>query len=168
MPRKQTAGQKAASAKRGGKLQLVPPAEKGNRRALKHGAWGREVDGLAHELEPALYEDNKHLDPRRNAPAVYRYLTLLVRIELVYRWLGTRKDPIFSNRRTGKAHAIYERLERWENQASKEEDRLAISPLTRARLKMDTAKTLDLANALSEEDPERRKAMLAGSGLEDE
>ncbi len=133
-------------------LKPWPPAEKGNERALKHGAYGRAPLKQAEALVPGIFEVNPHLDPARNGPAVERYAVLLARIDHVNEWLASRADPVFANRRTGKAHAIYDRLTEWERTASNEEDRLAISPLTRARLGLDTARAFDLAQIWASED----------------
>jgi hypothetical protein len=145
-------------------------AGRGNTRQQRHGALNdREVAQRAVEVAEEVWTDNPQLD-RRNAPAVIRYATLLARIERVYAWLDKQKDPVFSAPRKGKAHGIFERLERWERAASQEEDRLAISPLTRAKLGLDLAKAADLATAMSEPDPERRRRLMreAGFGEDDE
>ena len=136
-------------------LKPWPPAEKGNERAEARRLRTRaaQAGGGASAGSSRV---NPHLDPARNGPAVERYAVLLARIGHVNAWLASRADPVFANRRTGKAHAIYDRLTEWERTASNEEDRLAISPLTRARLGLDTARAFDLAQHwASEEDDDQ-------------
>lgn len=134
-------------------LRKGPPAPKGNQHAATHGAFGRSPEEQAEQLIEPIFQANPHLDRVRNGPQVARYAELLARIDHVHKWLATRADPVFSNRRTGAAHRIYNWLGQWERTASQEEDRLAISPLTRAKLGLDTAKAFDLAaHWASEED----------------
>jgi hypothetical protein len=107
----------------------------GNGRALRHGAHSAvRVEPRARELVPAILEANVHLDATRDGAAVVRYATTLARIEFVYRWLGERADPVFVDVDAGRAHGVFDRLERWERMASEAEQQLAIAPLTRARL----------------------------------
>jgi hypothetical protein len=118
----------------------APPnhAEPGNGRAVRHGAHSPElVEARARELAPQILGANGHLDAMRDGAAVARYAMALARVELVYRWLAEQGDPVFADVDAGVAHGIYERLERWERQADAAEDRLAIAPLTRARLGLD-------------------------------
>jgi transposase len=110
----------------------------GNARAVTHGAHRPEiVETRARELVPAILEANGHLDAVRDGAAVARYAMTLARVELVYRWLGGRGDPVFVDADLGVAHGIYGRLEQWERACDRAEDRLAIAPLTRARLGLD-------------------------------
>lgn len=120
-------------------------AQPGNTRRVTHNALGRDVEERGAELVAPIFAANPHLDPQRNGPGVLRYAVLLTRIDRVHRWLDEQSDPVFKNVRAGRVHGVYERLERWERAASLEEDRLAISPLTRAKLGLDTAKAFDLA-----------------------
>lgn len=143
-----------------------PPAPKGNKRAAKHDVYGGDLGAAAAELVPEVFEVNPQLDRRRNAQAVARLAILYARIGRAYEYLVEQPDPVFARR--GQVHPIYERLERWERQASAEEDRLAISPLTRARLGLDTLRAADLATAMSEPDPEKRRVLLDDVGLGDD
>jgi hypothetical protein len=121
-------------------LRPAPPnhARPGNARALRHGAYSPElVEARATELVPRVFEANGHLDSTRDGPAVWRYAVVLARVERAHSWLSEQGDPVFVDVAAGRAHGIYERLERWEKQADAAEDRLAIAPLTRARLGLD-------------------------------
>lgn len=138
----------AARARQLANLQAPPEhvcAKPDNRRSVTHGARASDVEEKSAELVAPIFAANPHLDPVRNGPAVARDAVLLTRIDRVHRWLDEQADPVFKNVRAGKTHGVYERLEKWERSASAEEDRLAISPLTRARLGLDTAKAFDLA-----------------------
>ena len=104
----------------------------------KHGARNdRLVEPRARELVGAIFESNNHLDEVRDGPAVFRYGVALARCERVYMWLCERDDVVFSDVEAGAVHAVYERLEKWERQCDNAEERLAIAPLTRARLGLD-------------------------------
>ena len=76
-----------------------------------------------------------HLDLRRDGPAVWRYNAItLARIDRVNAWLSERDDPVFSDLEAGEPHKVFERLSRWEKQASADEERLGISPGARVKL----------------------------------
>ena len=126
-----------------------PPFEKGNKVQLLHGTRSLEAEpafkSRAREFMPDIFDVNPHLDERRDGAAVLRYAVALARIEYVYDWLGER-DPVFSDVDKGVAHGIYDRLERWEKQADVAEERLAISPLTRARLGLDLVRARSAAD----------------------
>ena len=115
-----------------------PPFEPGNDAAVKHGARSPAlVEPRARELAPQILDANPHLDPMRDGAAVFRYSVALARIERVYAWLAEREDAVFDDTESGTTHGVYERLERWEKQADAAEERLALAPLTRARLGLD-------------------------------
>jgi hypothetical protein len=129
--------------------------EEGNQAAVKHGARSPAlIEPRARELMPAIFEVNPQLDESRDGPAVMRYAICLARIERVLAWLSEQDDPVFEDVGSGKAHGVYERLERWERQASESEDKLAIAPLTRAKLGFDRLR----AEATAEELEKTREA----------
>lgn len=145
------------------------PAQAGNARAATHHAFRAKVVGpRARELARSILEANPHLDPVRDRAAVLRYAVLLARIERVYLWLSRQSDDVFSDAPVGEVHAVFERLEKWEAGAERAEDRLAIAPLTRARLGPETARLVDAATALSEPDPDRRRELMLEAGLQSE
>ncbi len=92
------------------------------------------VEPRARELAPEVLEANAHLDAARDGAAVFRYAVTLARVERVYRWLSEQDDAVFVDEEAGKPHGVFERLEKWETQADRAEERLAIAPLTRAKL----------------------------------
>lgn len=115
-----------------------PPFEPDNQAAVTHGAnSATKVEPRARELAPLILDGNPHLDSVRDGAAVFRYSVTLARIERVYAWLAEREDAVFDDTEEGTVHKVYERLERWERQADAAEERLAIAPLTRARLGLD-------------------------------
>lgn len=65
---------------------------------------------------------------------------LLARIERTYRWLVEQGDAVFADAKA----------ERWERAADSAEDRLAIAPLTRAKLGLDRMRGAALADHLAE------------------
>ena len=114
------------------------PFKPGNAANLQHGAQSPElVEARARELVPAILEHSPHLDAARDGPAIFRYATSLARCERVYRWLSMQPDPVFVDVESGEPHGVFERLERWERASDVAEERLAIAPLTRARLGLD-------------------------------
>lgn len=132
-----------------------PPFEKDNKMALKHGAYSPAlVTERADELVPEILGVNPQLDAGRDGAALLRYAVNLARIERVYSWLAEQDDAVFEDATAGKAHGIYDWLGRWERAASDSEDRLAIAPLTRAKLGIDQLR----AAATVEEIEESRKA----------
>jgi len=138
-----------------------PPFEPGNDAAVTHGATSAAlVEPRARELAPQILDANPHLDPNRDGPAVLRYGLALARCERVYVWLADQDDSVFADAEAGDVHAVYERLERWERQAAADEERLAIAPLTRAKLGLDTLR----AAAITDE--ERRKQAEARARLD--
>ena len=138
-----------------------PPFEDGNEAAVTHGATSSKlVTPRAKAIGPVVLEANPHLDPLRDGPAVFRYAMTLARIERVYCWLADKEDAVFSDAEQGEVHGVYERLERWERQASTDEERLAIAPLTRTKLGLDSLR----AKAMTEE--EKRAAAEARKRLD--
>lgn len=150
-----------------------PPFEPGNDVAVTHGANSpAKVEPRARELAPLILEANPHLDPVRDGAAVFRYSVALARIERVYAWLAEREDAVFDDTEAGTTHGVYERLERWERQADAAEERLAIAPLTRARLGLDQlrgARAAEEAEAAREarERLDVRAGQLGGAGVDD-
>ncbi len=112
---------------------------------MKHGATVPElVEGRAAELAPLILGANVHLDRARDGAAVWRYCVGLARIERVYAWLGKQADPVFANVATGEVHGVMTRLGQWEKAAAADEERLAIAPLTRAKLGLDSLRARSL------------------------
>ena len=144
------------------------PATAGNVRAAKHEATRRNIGEQAADLVPEIFEANPHLDPTRDRAAVTRYAVKLARIERVYRWLVDQEDEVFADAERGEAHRVFDRLEKWEGGAARDEERLAIAPLTRARLGLTIARAADLSTVLSEPDPVKRRELMAEAGIEDD
>lgn len=126
-----------------------PPAPVGNVRALKHGLdssrVGVAVERRARDLVPGIIAAHGHLDDVRDQPAVLRYAMTLARLERAYSWLAEQDDELFADRDEGRVHGLLGRVAGWEAQAGREEERLAISPRERTRLKLDR---LGLARAV--------------------
>lgn len=117
------------------------PYEEGNVERATHGAHSdRLVEPRARQLAPEVFAANAHLDEARDGPAVLRLAVIYSRIRLVYGWLADQADSVFSDRQTGDLHPVFERLEKWEAAAERAEEKLAISPLTRAKLGLDELK----------------------------
>jgi hypothetical protein len=120
----------------------LPPAPEGNSRALTHGqesprVVGAVIEPRARELVPQIVEAHGHLDARRDGPAVLRLAMVYARLEHAYAWLAQQGDELFADRKAGKVHGLLGRVGIWEAAAGREEERLAISPRERTRLKLD-------------------------------
>jgi hypothetical protein len=137
-----------------------PPFQPGNTAAARHGARSDAlVEPRARELAPVIFAANTHLDEMRDGAAVFRYCVALARIERVYAWLAEQDDAVFADAKDGTVHGVYERLERWERQCDTAEERLAIAPLTRARLGLDKLRAAAITDqALDDELAESRAA----------
>lgn len=146
--------------KRVANVQPPPnPAAPGNTRAVTHGAFAEDlVSPRAGELGSQVLEANSHLDAVRDGPAIFRYAVLLARIERTYQWLADQPDAVFADLSSGTAHGVYERLERWERAADSAEDKLAIAPLTRAKLGLDRARGVALAEHLAANYPGKSRS----------
>lgn len=130
-----------------------PPYEPDNLVAVTHGARSDALVGPeAIQLIPTVLDANPHLDAVRDGHGVYRYAMILARIARVYRWLCEQGDAVFDDVHEGTIHGAYERLERWERAADRAEERLAIAPLTRAKLGLDKLRGFDLASKWAAED----------------
>jgi hypothetical protein len=155
----------------------LPPAELGNTRAMTHGldsdrVTGAVIEPRARELLPGIVDAHGHLDAGRDGPAVLRYALCLARLEHAYGWLAQQGDELFSDRKAGKVHGLLGRVARWEAQAGREEERLAISPRERTRLKLDQVRgqlllaggALDLAALSDDELAEYRRLAAKATG----
>jgi len=120
-----------------------------------------------------IYEEQAEAAPVRAAngdlPVYDRALVRLLaqalcRLEDVTPWLD--KHGAFDRR--GKPRSAL----RWEARLRREVagylDAMGMTPKARARLGVDLARTADLASAMSEPDPERRKRLMAEAGVEDD
>jgi hypothetical protein len=137
-----------------------PPFEPGNEAALRHGAHSLKlVEPRARELAPAILEANAHLDSLRDGHAVMRLAVALARIERVWAWLAEQDDAVFSDTEAGEVHGVHERLSRWERQAAADEDRLGISPVTRAKLGLDLLRGQVLTEEQKRQQAEARKRL---------
>ena len=129
------------------------PFPPGHELSTTHGAFSpSKVEPRAAELVPVIYELHPHLDESRDALAVHRLAVTLARIERVDAWLAEQDDPVFADVARGKAHRVFERVERWQRSATALERQLAMSPLTRAQLGITTAHAMDLASLWAAED----------------
>lgn len=145
-----------------------PPFEQGNTAAVTHGARSdRLVEPRAREIAQDVLALNPHLDSGRDGPAVVRYSVALARIERVYAWLGDQADEVFVDVAEGRVHAVYERLEQWERQASAAEDRLAIAPLTRTKLGLDLQRAAMTEGERLQAEAARKKFDERASGVVD-
>jgi hypothetical protein len=123
-----------------------PPFEPGNEAAVTHGAYSDKlVVPRARELAPTIFESNPHLDPLRDGPAVWRYAMTLARADRINGHLADQDDMVFADVNEGTVHRVYQLLLELEARADKAEERLAIAPLTRAKLGLDQLRGLDLA-----------------------
>lgn len=144
-----------------------PPAPVGNKRAAKHhGA----TTGMVPGTQAALDEVRAGL-PIRGAdgePLIYD-LTLcelaareLARIRQIDAWLDTH--GLFG--RGPKLRPAVEYRLRAAKLLAELLDRLGMTPRSRAQLGLDLAKTVNLADAMGEKDPVKRRAMFQELGVD--
>jgi hypothetical protein len=173
----------ALKARTGGteNLQPWPPAEPGNTRAMTHGldsprVIGKVIEPRARELAPQIIDAHPHLDPIRDGAAAFRLAMVYARLEHAYTWLAERGDEMFADRDTGEVHGLLGRVQMWEVQAGREEERLAISPRERERLKLDKQKgrllslaggTTDLSGLDDDELAVYRRLAAKAAGVEE-
>lgn len=123
--------------------------EDGNQAARTHGAYSDAVIApRARELAEVILDANPHLDAVRDSAGVWRYAKTMSKIDHIEAYLGEQSDPVFVDRAKGTIHPVVALLLALESRADKAEERLAIAPLTRAKLGLDKLRGLDLASAL--------------------
>jgi hypothetical protein len=145
--------------------QNWPPAPKGNTRAAKHGARSdRMVAPRAAELVDELFAAHQHLDRARDHALVTRYALALAHVERCHEWLANQKDSVFSDVKRGVFHGVFDRLERWERQCDRCEQRLGLDPSSATRLNVGKAQTFSLAKYWQEQDERERLAIEDGDG----
>ncbi|MBA8964752.1 hypothetical protein JOJ86_006030 [Rhodococcus percolatus] len=127
-----------------------PQATAGNTIAQQHGAYSpRKVDPLAEEfISNALAQpDLDFLKAASYRPALWAWARAEAKVQLVEEYLsGLTTDGVgdLDSKRILAAHAL---LDRSETRADKLRSKLGLDPLSRARLKRDTAAThVDLAS----------------------
>ena len=147
-----------------------PPAPRGNSRALHHGANASKANlvGIP-EARQDLYDaiaasapvraQNGSL-PAADATLVELAATTLARYRQVNVWLD--EHGLFD--RKGLRPVVMQ-LTKIESRLTALLIELGMTPKSRAALGVDLARTVDLSIALSEKDPEKRRAMLAEAGL---
>jgi hypothetical protein len=150
-------------------LRQAPPAEKGNRRALTHGLGAK----LPANLPPDVEEIREAL--AASAPVRASDGTLPVAdeaaIEVIARQLAkvrygnTWLDEHGWFGEDGVLRPVVSVLAKFERQLMEQLDRMGMTAAGRARLGLSLARTVSLADAMSEPDPEKRRAMLADAGL---
>ncbi|MEK6271614.1 MAG: hypothetical protein AABM42_03080 [Actinomycetota bacterium] len=151
------------------------PAPAGNQRHRRHGGYARVVgdrlDAKVRELVEAIGEDLPLRDaegdpPAADAAAVQLLVECLVRLQDVRGWLtdfGWRDEETGAPRQD-----VIELERRLRREAWDYLNGLGLTPAGRARLGLDLARTaaaIDPVAALSEPDPELRRALLQRIGL---
>ncbi len=151
-----------------------PPSPTGNRFALRHGGYAAvaadRLEGRSREVFDAISADAPLRDAAGNLPAadsgvVYLLAQALCRLEDVSGHLAATG---WLDQKTGEPrHAVLEIERRLIAQCAALMDRCGLTPLSRARLGLDLTRTVDLATAMSETDPERRAVLLRDAGAPD-
>lgn len=152
-------------------LRPAPPAPVGNRRTLRHGGYAQvseeRIEGRMREVFDALAADAPLRDrdgelPAVDHAAVHLLAQALCRLEDVTDHLDRAG---YLDQRTGEPrHAVLDLEARLRREAVALLDRLGMTPTARQRLNLDLVRTFDVAQALSEPDPEVRRRMIEGGG----
>lgn len=141
-------------------------AERGNVRAGKHLAWAEDSKLPATEKAKARAELASALAARApvhseaDAALIELAAAKLARIRHVEAWLD--QNGLFHR---GKLRNVVEKLGTLENQLAGLLSELGMTTTSRAKLGLDLVRTVDLADALSDPDPERRRAKLRDAGI---
>ncbi len=148
------------------KTTTAPPAPKGNRRGLKSGAYARNDTALTYfaasveEITEAL-EAAAPVHDRADDPARLTVARLLAQTRQVAEWLD-KHGPLDAK---GNPRPALGKLESLSNSLMKGLGQLGLTTRSRAELGLSIARTVDLATAMSERDPERRADLLRQAGL---
>jgi hypothetical protein len=145
----------------------------GNLNGKTHGAEATvpadRLSEKAQEVYAVLAEDAPVRDggglPRHDREAVALLARSLCRLDDVTDWLDTH--GVF-NKRGRLRDRILVQEERLRNEVAKHLDALGMTPRSRAKLGVDLARTADLAQAMSEPDPQKRARLLRDAGLADD
>lgn len=155
-------------------LRPAPPAPPGNDRAATHRGYAavaaERLQDRERQVYAALAGDAPLRAPDGGLPAsdavVVRLLAeALCRLEDV---AGDIRDHGWRERRSGKPRPAVELERRLRQEALDYAEALGMTPRSRARLGLDLARTVDLATALSDPDPQRREELLREAGLGEE
>jgi hypothetical protein len=151
-------------------LRPAPPAPEGNRRRLRHGGYAEvardRLEGKVREMCDALGADAPLRDadgelPAADHAAMMVAATAMCRLEDVTAHLATTG---FLDQRTGEPRmAVLDLERRLRRDALDALERFGMTPASRAALGLDLARTVDVAQVLSEPDPERRRRMVEGT-----
>jgi len=148
-------------------------SQPGNTASLKHGGYAaiardalerkqREVfDALA--LDAPLRGHDGDL-PRHDGAIIALLAACMIRLESIATYL---RDHGLIDDRTGQPRAVLEVEGRIRREAADLLDALGMTPRSRAKLGVDIARSVDLSTAMSEPDPEIRKALLQRAGVLD-
>ncbi len=150
------------------------PAPLGNQRHRSHGGYARvarpQLEAKEREVFDALAEDAPLRDvdgglPRPDALVVTLLAKALCRLEGVEAYTRLYGSVEF---KTGNVRPAAELERRLRAEALDYAEALGMTPRSRARLGLDLARTTDLAIAMSEPDPDRRRQLLRDAGLDQE
>ena len=156
---------------RGKPADFGPAAPTGNRRTVKHGGavtkktHRAEIEAKERAIEDILaasapVREHGQL-PLADRPLVHVLAQQLVRHELMTEYVY--EHGMFGD--GGKVLPATELLEKSAMRIAHLLDRMGMSPTSRAKLGLDLARTADLAQAMSEPDPERRANLLRSAGV---
>ncbi len=148
-------------------------ADVGNSRALQHGARASDAN-LVHldDTRQALFDWLAATAPVREAgqlpqadmPAVEDCARAWARVRQIDDWVS-KHGPLDKR---GRPRPALQALERASKNLTEKLAQLGMTPRARVSLGVDLVRTVDLATAMSEKDPERRRALLAELGLGDD
>lgn len=148
-------------------LRQAPPAEKGNRRALTHGlaatvTLAPQAQAIREVLEtqaPVRAHDGSL--PIHDEAIVMQAARVMARAQSASDYVDEH-GFLDAN---GELRPVVPELTKVERQLTELLDRLGMTPTSRARLGLNLARTVDVAQALSEKDPSKREALLREAGV---
>jgi hypothetical protein len=156
-------------------LQPAPAAPLGNDRTRRHGGYAAVARDQLAERVAVIYDalavdaplrDSDDQLPMADSAIVRLLAEALCRVESVSAHLT---DTGWLDQKTQEPrHAVLDLEGRLRREAAGYMEQLGMTPKARAALGVDLARTVDLATAMSEPDPDRRRDMIAATGVDGE
>jgi Phage terminase, small subunit len=145
-------------------------------RALTHGGYAELARARLAENERRIYDalaadaplrDSAGALPAHDSAIVALLADCLCRLDVLRLDIGAHGVLVERGRRKGQVRPAVELEARLRREAAGYLAELGMTPKARAALGVDLARTVDLATAMSEQDPERRAALMREAGVGD-
>ena len=158
-------------------LRQIPPDARPAQPNLSHGGYAAVARERLEQKTLAIYDalasdaplrDGRGDLPRHDAAQVALLAACLCRLEMVAADIGMHGMLVQRGKRKGQVRPAADLEMRLRREAAGYLDVLAMTPKSRGALGLDLARTVDLATAMSDPDPERRGVLMREAGLGDD